>query len=191
MSSLLIIFVISSCVTFGDFPSKFSKCCFQRCIHSYWLAAFNLVLAILFLLLVLFTISHATKDCLSSTESLILLIWFCMYSVCSFRYMLVNSFCAFLSFCVLILVGLLLIHREVIFTSAHIFKTANVSHRTLGLALCLVGIYSAAASKWALTKFSYLSFAVGVYDIFWSALNLFLSVNVYSSLTSLLLSREQ
>ena len=29
----------------------------------------------------------------SSTESLILLIWFCMYSVCSFRYTLDSSFC--------------------------------------------------------------------------------------------------
>ena len=80
--------------------------------------------------------------------------------------MLVNSFCAFLSFCVLILVGFLLWHREVIFTSACFFLTTNVSHGTLDLALCLVGMHSAAASKWALTKFSYSSFAVSVSDIF-------------------------
>ena len=39
---LLIIFVISSCVTFGGFPSKFSKCCFRSCIRSSWLVAFGL-----------------------------------------------------------------------------------------------------------------------------------------------------
>ena len=33
----------------------------------------------------------------------------------------------------------------------------NVSHRTLGLALCLIDVHSAAASKWALMKFSYSS----------------------------------
>ena len=91
-SSLLIIFVISSCVTFKGFPSKFSKCCFYRCIHSSWLIAFSLAFAVLFLLLTLFTVCNAILDCLFSTESLILSIWFCMYSVCSFRYMLVNSF---------------------------------------------------------------------------------------------------
>ena len=53
-----------------------------------------------------------------------------MYSVCSFRYTLVNSFCA-LSFWVLILVGFLLLRREAIFTSARFFLTTNVSHRTL------------------------------------------------------------
>ena len=31
--------------------------------------------------------------------------------------------------------------------SARFFLTANVSHGTLGLALCLVGMHSAAASK--------------------------------------------
>ena len=161
---LLIIFMIGSCVTFGDFPSKFLKCCFHRGIRSSCLVAFSLAFAELFLLLTSFTVCHAILDCLSSTESLILLIWFCMYSVCSFRYMLVNSFCAFLSFRTLILVGFFLLHLEVIFTSACFFLTSNVSHGTLGLALCLVGMHSAAASKWALTKFSYSSFKVGVSD---------------------------
>ena len=83
---LLIILVIGSCVTFGGFPSKFSKCCFHRCIHSCWLVAFSSALAVLFLLLTSFIVWHAILNCLSSTESLILSIWFCMYSVCSFRY---------------------------------------------------------------------------------------------------------
>ena len=50
---LLIIFVIGSSVTFGGFPSKFSKCYFHRCVRSSWLAAFILALAVLFLLLTL------------------------------------------------------------------------------------------------------------------------------------------
>ena len=108
MSSwLLIIFVIGSCLTFGGFPSKPLKCCFHRCICSSWLAAFSLALAVLFFLLTSITICHTILDCLSSTKPLILLIWFCMYWVSSFRYMLVNLFCAFLSFWALIVVGFL------------------------------------------------------------------------------------
>ena len=71
---LLIILMIVSCVTFGRFPSKFSKCCFHRCVQSCWLVVFNLAFAVLFLLLTSFTICYAILDCLSSTESLILLI---------------------------------------------------------------------------------------------------------------------
>ena len=59
----------------------------------------------------------------------------------------------------------ILLHKEADFTSVRFFLTANVSHETLGLALCLVGMHPAAASKWALTKFSYLSFGAGVSDI--------------------------
>ena len=61
--------------------------------------------------------------------------------------MLVNSFYAFSSFRALILVGFLLLHLEAIFTSANFFLTTNVSQGTLGLAF-LVGMHSAAASKW-------------------------------------------
>ena len=80
---LLIMFVISSCVTFEGFPSKFSKCYFHRCIRSSWLVTFSLALFV-------------------------------------------------------ILVGFLLIHLEAVFTSIRFFLTANVSHRTLGLALCFL-----------------------------------------------------
>ena len=31
---LLMIFVIGSFITLGDFPSRFLKCCFHMCIHS-------------------------------------------------------------------------------------------------------------------------------------------------------------
>ena len=188
---LLIIFMIGSCVTFGGFLRKFSKCCFHMCIRSSWLVAFSLAFAVLLFLLISFTVCHAILDCLSSIESLILFIWFCIYSVCSFRYTLVNSFCAFLSFRALILVGFLLLHLDAVFTSARFFLRANVSHGTLGSALCLHGMHSAVASKWALTKFSYSPFGVGVSDISSSASNLFLSVNIYLSLISLLLSRDQ
>ena len=168
---LLIILVIGSCVTFGGFPSKLSKCCFHRFIHSCWLVAFSLAFTVPFFLLTSFIICHAILDCLSSTKSWILSIWFC-----SFRYMLANSFCAFLSFKALVLVGFFLLHLEAVFTSAFFFLTANVSHGTLGLALCLAGMHSTVASKWALTKFSYLSTRVCVSVFSCSASNLFLRV---------------
>ena len=159
---LLIILVISSCVALEGFLSKFLKCCSHSCIRFCWLAAFSLAFALLSLLLISFIVCHAILDCLSLTKSLILSIWFCMYFVCSFRYMLANSFCAFLSFRALILVGFFLLHFEAVFTSARFSVTTNVSYGTLDLVLCLVGMYSTAASKWALTKFSYLSFRVCV-----------------------------
>ena len=140
------------------------------------LLAFSLALAVLFLLLTSFIVCYAILDCLSSTESLILSIWFYMYSVCSFRNMLANSFRAFLSFRELLLVGFFLLHLEAAFTSAHFSLTANFSHGTL---LCLVGMNSDAASKW-LTKFSYSSFGVGVIVCSYRALYLFLCANVYS-----------
>ena len=176
MSNCLLLFhVIGSCVTFGGCPNKFSKCCFHSCIRSSWLLAFT----VLFLLLTLFTICHAILDCLSSTKSLILLVWFCMYSVCSFWYMLAHLFCAFLSFRALILVGFLLLHLEAVFMSACFVLTSNVSHGTLGLAFWLVGMHSAAASRWALMKFSYSSFRVCVSDFSCCASNLFMLSYIY------------
>ena len=114
-----------------------------------------------------------------------------MYSVSSFRYMLANSFCAILSFRALVLVGLFILHLEAVFMSAHFSLTANVSHGTLDLVLCLVGMYSAAVSKWVLTKFSYSSFGVCVSLFSCSASYLVLSVNAYSFLISLLLNRAK
>ena len=186
---LLMILMIGSCVTFGGFLSKFSKCCFHRCIRSCWSVAFSLALAVLFLLLTSFIVCHAILACLSSTESLILSIWFCMYSVCSFRYMFANLFCAFLSFRAFVLVGFFLLHLEVVSTSVCFCLTANVSHGILDLVLCLVGMYSAAASKWALTKLSYSSIGVCFSIFSCSASNLFLSVIAYLSLISLLLGK--
>ena len=114
------------------------------CIRFSWLAAFSLALKVLFLLLTSFIVCHAIRDCLSSTECRILLIWSLMYSVYSFMYALISSLCAFLSFWPLALVGFLLLHRDAGF-----------------FAIILVCIYSAAASMWALTKFLYTSYTCG------------------------------
>ena len=78
---LLMIFVIRSSVPLGNFPSRFLKCCLHRYIRSSWLAVFSFALVLLLLLLTSFTVCHAI---LSSTEFLTLLIWFVMYSICSF-----------------------------------------------------------------------------------------------------------
>ena len=94
---LLIILLIGSCVTFGGFPSRFSKCCFHSFILSSWIAAFSFALTVLFLPLTSFIVCQAILDCLSSTESLILSIWFYMYSICSFIYILANWYCAIFS----------------------------------------------------------------------------------------------
>ena len=102
---LLIILVIVSCVTFGGFPSRFSKCCFHTFILSCWFAAFSFALAVLFLLLTSFIVCSAILDCLSSTEFLILSIWFCMYSVCSFIYMPAKWYCVVFSFRAFVFVG--------------------------------------------------------------------------------------
>ena len=64
---ILRILVIGSFVTFGGFPSRFSKCCFRSFILSCWFAAFTFALAVLFLLLTSFIVSKAILDCLSST----------------------------------------------------------------------------------------------------------------------------
>ena len=178
-------------VTLGGFPSKFLKCSFYMCVRSSGLASFCLVLGLLFLLLTSFTVYHAIRDCLPSTEFLTVLIWFWLYSVCSFRYTLVNSHYAFFSLWALGLIGFLLLHRSAIFTLSLFSLTTNVSHGTLCFALSLIGMHSAAASMWALTKFSYSSFGVCVSDIPWSTSNWFLSVIVYLSQISLLLTRHQ
>ena len=60
-------------------------------------------------------------------------------------------------------------------------QTTNVTNGTLDLVLCLAGMYSTAAFKWAWTKFSYSSFGVCVSAFPRSASYLFLSANAYFS----------
>ena len=86
---LLIILVIGSCVVFGGFPSKFSKCCFHSFILSFWFAAFSFALAVFFLLLTSF-VCQAILDCLSSTESLILSDFECILSVPLYMCLLID-----------------------------------------------------------------------------------------------------
>ena len=163
------------------FLCKFLKSCLHSCICSSWLVYFSLAFVVLFSLLSSFTVCHAIIACL------ILLIWFCMYSV----YILAISFGAFLSFRALILLVFLLLYLKAVFMSACRILTANVAHATLGLVLSLVDMHSSAASRWALTESSYSLFGVCVSDLFGGASYLFLSVIVYVSLISLLLSSDQ
>ena len=116
---LVIILVIGSCVTFGGFPRRFSKCCFHSFILSCWFAAFKFAFAVFFLLLTSFIVCQAILDCLSSTESLILSIWFWMYSVCSFRYMHANWYCPVFTFRVFVLGFFLSFWR--LFSLFHVF----------------------------------------------------------------------
>ena len=118
-------------------------------------------------------------------ESLILSILFCVYYVCSFRYILANSFCAFFfffSFRAFVFVEFFLLHLEAVWTFARFSLTTYVSQRTLDLVLGSVGMYFAATSRCALMKFLYSSFGVNISVFSCSASNLFLNASTYSSL---------
>ena len=67
----------------GRFSSKFLKCSFHLSNLSSWMVALNFTLEMLFIPLISFTVYHANRDCLFSTEFLILSIWPWMYSNCS------------------------------------------------------------------------------------------------------------
>ena len=108
MSSwLLIIFVIGLFVTMESFQVD----SFQIWIHSSWLSAFSFALEVssfysLYLLFaMLFTIIYLLSF-------LILSIWPWIYSFCSFWYVIVSSLCAFVSFCALIFIGFLSLHKD-------------------------------------------------------------------------------
>ena len=51
------------------------------------------------------------------------------------------------------------------FKLSSFFLATNDSHETLHLALSLVDMHLAAASTWAVTKFSYLSFGICLSDV--------------------------
>ena len=145
------------------FPSRFLKCSFHKCIRSSLLAAFNLALEVFFVLFTSFTVCLTIWDFfLSSTEFLILFIRLWMYSVCSFKYALDRSVCAFIRFWAQAWVGFILLHRDADFTLTHFFLTAKVSHGTQYFDFSLFGMHSAAASMWTLTKFSFSSLGANV-----------------------------
>ena len=112
-----------------------------------------------------------------------------MYSSCSFWYVFILW--AFLSLCVLAFVGFLLYSKNAIFMLYHFSLIAIASHGTLHLALSIVEMHSAAAATWAVTKFSYSSFGVCLWDTSWKVSNYFLTVSIYWFLISLLVTEEQ
>ena len=71
-----------------------------------------------------------------------------------------------------------------------IFPTSD-SLGTLLSTLGLVGMDSAAAHIWEVTKFSYSSFGIRPSNIFCRVSNLFLTVTVYLLVISLCVSEEQ
>ena len=88
-------------------------------------------------------------------------------------------------------VGFFLLHLEAVCMFARFSLTANVSQGILDLVLGFVGMYFAAASRCASTKFSYSSFGVNISVFSCSASNLFLNASTYLPLISLLLRRAQ
>ena len=88
-----------------------------------------------------------------------------------------------------VFVGFFLKLLEAVFTYARFSLTANVSHGTLNLVLGFVGIHFAAASRCALTKFSYSSFGESISVFSCNVSNLFLNSNTYLSPLFLLLRR--
>ena len=108
--------------------------------------------------------------------------------------MLVNlvPFLVFSSiFLAFVFVGFFLLHMEAVFTFARFSLTANVSQGSLDLILGFVGMYFAASSRCASTKFSYSSIGVYISVFSCSASNLFLNASTNLYLISLLLRRTQ
>ena len=119
-------------MTSGGFPSKFSKCCFHRCIRSCWLAAFVLALAAA-LPSAHFIYCLPCNPLLSIFKRVSNLIDLIFYVFCLFFLGIcqLNHFVLFLSFRALVLVGFFLLHLVAIFVSAFFSLTANVSHGSL------------------------------------------------------------
>ena len=146
-----------------------------------WLTALSFALDVLFFRLTSLTVSHAIRDYLSPTEFLILSIWPWMYTNYSFWYVLVSSFWNFQSFCAFAFVGFLYLSKDDFLKLYCYSLSASDSHGTQYLALSLVTMDSVAvaASTWAVTKISHLSFRVSISNIFRIVMNLFLTVTVY------------
>ena len=108
-----------------------------------------------------------------------------MYSNSSFGYVFVSSFRSFLSFCALEFVSFLLLNKFAFGALCDLFLTTIDSQRTRHLILILIGMHYAAASIWAITKFSNSSFGACLLDVSWRVSDLFLTFTVYWWLTSL------
>ena len=132
-----LIFVIGLSVSLGDFSNRFLKCSFHMCIRSSWLE-------VLFLLLTSFAVCHANKDYPLRN---FYFYWSDLECILSFWYAFIKVFWAFLSFLAWHQLGSfyyigMLFSRCLVF-----FPIAYVSHGTLCLAPCFVGMHSSTASK--------------------------------------------
>ena len=175
----------------GGFSSRFLKCSFHFCSLSSWLVAFSFALKMLLLLFNSFTAYHIYRNCLSSTESLILLIWLWMHSSCSFWYVLDCDFWSFLSLCVLVFFNVFFsLSKDVFILLSRISLFAVDSQGTLHLAVGLDSMHSAASSLWAVTKFPYSSFGLFLSDVSLWVSNLFLTITEYWFLISLLVNDD-
>ena len=118
---LLIIFAISSSVIFGGFISKFSKCFFPPVYSFFFVGSFQLSSRST-LPSTHFVYCLPCYPRLSIFNQISNLIDLILYVFCLFFYVYVSSFCAFLSFSMLVLVGFLLLHRNAVFTCARLFS---------------------------------------------------------------------
>ena len=140
---------------------------------SAWRATYIMLYALqgLFLPFTSFNVCHANHDFLSSNTFLILLIWLWMHSNNSFSYGLVlfgpsNALWH--------LFGVFCLIRKLFFTlSLFFFFFLIDSYGTLYSTLSLFDMHSVSASKWLVTRFSYLSCRVCLSDVSWRASNLF------------------
>ena len=136
-SGLLMIFVIVLSVNLGDFPNRFFKYSFHERIRSSWLAAFSLVLEVLFL----FTHFIYCLPCYSRLSIFnwisVLLIWLWRYSIC---FLFFFSYVTYFTLCILKFHGVFIslvpfLYRDAFFRLFRLFLTANFSHVALWLAL--------------------------------------------------------
>ena len=174
--------MIGLCVTLGEFPRRFLKSSHTNTASS-GQRAFSCALEVVFLLLTSYSVCHARLSILYRVSYLIdltLNVYYYFFLVCVSK----SSFW-FLNFCPLALVGFLLLYRILFFTWFRFSRLTSVSQETLWLVFGLVVMYTAAASMWTLTKFSYSSLEIGSSDISWCLSNWFLTAIVYLLLMSL------
>ena len=145
----------------------------------------------LFLPLASFSVCHAICECLSSTEFRILLNRSWMYSCSFLRLLGISLWTLKKKFCALRFFLFLLLRKNTFFTLSRIFLTVIDSYVSLYLIPRSVGMHSTPAFVDAVTKFLYSTFGLYLSYVFWRLSNLFLTVNVYWFLISLLVNEDQ
>ena len=120
------------------FPIRYLKCSFHFWCLSSWLTAFSFAFKLFFLFFGSFTVCHIHRDCLSSTEFQISLIWYFPYSTCYlFRvcYLLLNKN----NFRRINMCWVSFIKKICFFILSHFHPTLINSHGTLRLTFGFVG----------------------------------------------------